>query len=823
MVRFMDDLLQEFIAETRDTLESLASELLIWENEPHDKERLDSIFRFFHTIKGSCGFLNLPRFERLSHAAEEVLSDVRDGKRDLSVGLVDAILAVTDRIGDLIAVMESGEALPDQSDADLIHALSVIPQTANGERPSAAAPQPSAQIPELRDSVAKIRSIRIPLDLIDNLMNGVSDMVLARNEVSRCLRDVDNDPVLESAFDKLSSCIADLRDAIGQTRMQRIDRLFSPLPRVVRELSANLGKQVELETYGNSVELDREMLEMIRDPLTHIIRNSVDHGLETADVRRAAGKREVGKLSLSARQSGNQILIEIADDGQGINLDNLVARAVKAKVKTAAEAQNLSDKAKLELIFSPGFSTAETITAISGRGVGMDVVRSNIEQIGGSIDIENFPGQGLKITMRVPLTLTIMACLTVLAGGQQFAIPRSAVQEILFSDNRNVRKTTAGGIQSAYIRDVRLPHICLEDILGLEIASVDGTQRRTIITVSASSDLEYALEVSAVMDHEELVVRPGAPIIMADGIYAGTTLPDNGRPMLLLDPVGLAHRARLNVKRITDSADKNADNDNRDTDDSVAALLFRGLDKRLCAIPLGAMERVEDVPFDAISKIAGHVRVKMEDSNHLVYGLDTLPTSGTVKLLRLSDGHLHLRFAIEDVLDIVRLPAHIEPSTDHNVVAGIAQIGDQLVEVIDTHWIFANLGGDRLEKAMVQKPLCELSGSDDQWSRTILAPLIRSIGYDVTFAGDHAGHSARTEEMSRCPDIRVITEGDDDLATPNIVGADLAINPRSDDVICLTKDKPQPGDGAHPHRIHRYDRDALVSALQARRQHKAAS
>lgn len=802
----MDDLLQEFIAETRETLGSLASELVIWENDPTDKHRLDSIFRFFHTIKGSCGFLNLPRFERLSHAAEEVLSQVRDGAREPSAALVDAVLAVIDRIGELIAVMESGEALSDESDADLITALLDVPLLTDAEIAGAGEPSKLSEKDHVQPT-AKIRSIRIPLDLIDHLMNDVSDLVLARNEVARCLRDKNSDPMVDSAFDKLSSCIADLRDGIGQTRMQRIDRIFSPLPRVVRDLATSLGKKVELVTSGNNVELDREMLEMIRDPLTHIIRNSIDHGLESAQDRIAAGKSKIGHLSISARQSGNQILIEIADDGCGINLDRLVARAVDAKIKTAAEAQSLSDRAKLELIFSPGFSTADTVTAISGRGVGMDVVRSNIEQIGGSIDIENFPGHGLKITMRVPLTLTIMPCLTINAGGQQFAIPRSAVQEILYSNNSNVRVKMAGGMESAHIRGMRIPYVNLEDILGLDRGDDSTVARRTIITIIASSAMKYALAVESVLDHEELVVRPGAPVIMADGVYAGTTLPDNGRPMLLLDPVGLAERARLDLKYTESDEVAEASYDRTEEDETQSALLFRSNDGRICAISLGALERVEEVDARLISLVGGHMRLQVEDGSCRIFALDTVPTSGSVKLLRLSDGNVQIRYAVAEVLDIVRLPVKIDPVSDQEIVAGIAQVDGQLVEVIDTHWIFSRFQGDQTTAGQKAKPICQLAGSNDQWSRNILAPLIRSAGYRVTYEGQEQADAG-------VPDVVVLLDSQSDNSSSTI---------DRDKVPIIRLHSGDAATGPDAGVIHRYDRDALLAALQSEVNKKAAS
>jgi two-component system chemotaxis sensor kinase CheA len=782
----MDDLIQEFIAETRETLDALASELVLWEQNPHDSARLDSIFRFVHTVKGSCGFLNLPRFERLSHAAEDVLAQVRDGKREASAMLVDGVLSIIDRIGELIVVMESGEALPDGSDADLIAALDHRPHSP--QVPAVPATHPADDVSAARRHAA-IRSIRVPLDLIDHLMNGVSDMVLARNEVARCLRDDQNGPVLESAFERLSACIADMRDAIGQTRMQRIERIFGPLPRLVRDLCADLGKQVDLRTSGSDVELDREMIEMIRDPLTHIIRNSIDHGIESPAARSIAGKPTAGRLSISARQSGNQILIEIADDGRGIDIDKLVARAQAAKVRTATEIQGLSERARLELIFAPGLSTADQVTAISGRGVGMDVVRSNIERIGGSIDLENAPGKGLRVILRVPLTLTIIPCLTVRAGGQEFAMPRSAIREILFDNNDQVRIQQVGGRDLAYIRGECLPHVDLEALLGLEFNLHPVASHRTIITVNASSDLRYALAVEAVIDHEELVVRPGAPVIMADGLYAGTTLPDNGRPMLLLDPLGLATRAQLNEYAKVDR-DQRADAPALAEADGGSALLFKERAGVLRLIALTAVERVEDVAADRLALAAGQVRLRIENESRPVYGLDAAPQDGFVKLLHLSDGRLHVLYAVDDVIDIVRLPARIEPAQAPGLIGGIALIGDLQIEVVDPHWVFSTMVGT---PPVADRPACRLIGNDDPWTRNILAPLVAAAGYRPVF-GDV--QEAQASDAAMC-----IIVGDDAAAPAHASGQVIRLR----DTLS--------GGAADADTIYRYDRAALLGRL----------
>jgi two-component system chemotaxis sensor kinase CheA len=312
----MDELINDFIAETRDMLQALGEAIVAWEFAPHEGDRLDEIFRFVHTVKGNCAFFDLPRLARLSHAAEGALADVRAGARSADTALVNAVLAAIDRIGELVEALESGEALASEDDELLVAALAGN-EAGLLDRPGATA----AALPE---TIKRVRSIRLPVDLLDRMMTGVSDAVLARNDLARLLRDAPRDAAIQGAFDRVSACIADIRDGITRSRMQRIDTLFAGLPRMVRDLGAELGKQVRLQADGGDVELDREMIEMIRDPLTHIVRNAIDHGIEPPNERLAMGKLKSGVLKVSARQAGNQILIEVADDGRGIDGDAVV-------------------------------------------------------------------------------------------------------------------------------------------------------------------------------------------------------------------------------------------------------------------------------------------------------------------------------------------------------------------------------------------------------------------------------------------------------------------------------------------------------------------
>ena len=525
----MDDLIADFVSECREMLEALGGEIVAWEASPDDRARLDSIFRFVHTVKGNCGFFDFPRLEALSHAAEDALADCRAGRRTPDHALVSAVLAVIDRIGEMVAAIEAGEEFPAGDDEALIASL----------EPGAEAPAlPASADASLKPASAAPRTIRLSVELLDRVMSGVSDMVLARNELARRLRESDGDVMVDGAFERLSGIIAEMRDAITRTRMQRIENLFVALPRMVRDLAGDLDKQILVDIEGGDVELDREMIEMIRDPLTHIVRNAVDHGIETPAARRKAGKREIGILSVSARQSGNQILIDIVDDGHGIDGKRLVEKAIASGTLTKEEAAALTPREQLALIFEAGLSTANAVTAISGRGVGMDVVRSNVERIGGIVEVDSAVGRGTRMTLRVPLTLTIIPALTVSIGDQHFAIPRAAIEEIVRANGSSVTLERIGGAGIATIRGRRVPEISLADVLGLDSAMSD-LERTLVVIKPAGGDL-FALAVDRIHDHEELVVKPAAPAVMATGLYAGTTLADDGSPILLFDPAGLA-------------------------------------------------------------------------------------------------------------------------------------------------------------------------------------------------------------------------------------------------------------------------------------------
>jgi two-component system chemotaxis sensor kinase CheA len=770
----MDDLIADFVAESREMLEALGGEIVAWEANPDDRARLDSIFRFVHTVKGNCGFFEFPRLEALSHAAEDALADVRAGRRQPDVPLVSAVLAIIDRIGEMIAIIEGGEKLPEGDDSGLIEALE--PGAEGAAAPAAAA------VAELARGAAP-RTIRLSVGLLDRVMSTVSDMVLARNELARRLRETSTDVSVDGAFERLSSIIAEMRDAITRTRMQRIENLFVALPRMVRDLSAELGKQVLVDIEGGDVELDREMIEMIRDPLTHIIRNAVDHGIEGPAERLKAGKREIGILSVSARQSGNQILIDIQDDGRGIDGKKLVAKALDVGLLERDDAAKLTPREQLALIFEAGLSTAKEVTAISGRGVGMDVVRSNVERIGGIVEVDSVPGEGTRMTLRVPLTLTIIPALTVSIGSHHFAIPRSAIVEIVRANGESVTLDTLGGSGVATIRGKRVPEVALADILGLK-SEMPENERNLVVLRPAGGDV-YALAVERIHDHEELVVKPAAPQVMATGLYAGTTLADDGSPILLFDPAGLAEVGGVKLET-QDRTARVAEGPSTMAAQAVSVLLFRGLDGGRRALRLGVVDRIEEVPVSAIKPGAGQLRVQLGEAILPLAGVNADLGDEKVRVFRLNDGVHEIGYAFREVIDLSTIESDVIPAENPGEISAVTLIAGEPAELVDAHWLFSNHLGTAAGKPSEQ-PLCRLP-SGDPWMQNLLRPIVESVGYRVV--GDEH-------------------DGEADL----VITSERKAAAKAGRTIVL-RAEPEAA-GAKDDSIYRYDRAGLLMALKS--------
>lgn len=785
----MDELLTEFVAETREMLEAIGGELVAWEAAPEAGERLDSIFRFVHTVKGNCGFFDFPQLEKLSHAAEDALADCRSGARQPDRQLVSAVLAVIDRISDMVDAIEAGEEFAAADDEALIGALSL--DAADSADPASEA---------LQDEPAELaskptggpRSIRLPVELLDRMMSGVSDMVLARNDLARRLRENGDQPILDGPFERLSTIIADVRDAITRMRMQRIETLFTGFPRLVRDLSNELGKQVTLDLEGGEVELDREMIEMIRDPMTHIIRNALDHGFETPPERLKQGKRETGLLQISARQAGNRITIAIEDDGRGIDGEKVLAKAIDKGIVPAGEGALLSAAQRRALIFEPGLSTAAEVSGISGRGVGMDVVRANVERVGGSIELDSTAGQCTRILLRLPLTLSIIPALTVETGGQRFAIPRASVEELVSGQRDHVEFAQVGDCLLATLRGRRVACLSLADILGVEgrKSARDGT---LVLLRLPGGDL-FAISVDQILDHEELVVKPIAPAVMETGLYAGTTLLDDGSPVLLLDVAGLARGADLRAEARHRGAQSDRDEEAEAETPGEPVLLFIGLDGRRRAIRMDVVSRIETVDPASVDVSGGGAQVVIGDRILPLAGLgDADPAqaakAGKIGLFRIEDGHSELAYAFLEILDTAALEQEIIAAETVSEIEGLTLICGEATELVDSHWLFATRARTtRVGAAQA----CRLP-LDDSWARQFLRPLVEAAGYRVIGFDDDEDAAIA---------VAAIENGED--------------APRAGRVIWLRATPEAPAtdaEGRAPDTIYRYDRAGLLAAL----------
>ncbi len=712
----MDELLVDFLSESAENLESIGADLVRWEEAPGDRALLDRVFRVVHTIKGTCGFLNLPRLGRLAHAAEAPLAKARDGATVPDNHFISTILAAFDAIQAQLAALEAEGAEPDGNDDALIAVLETVGRDAGVVERSGIDrrnPLPGAARPAA--------AVRIGVNLLDELMESVSELVLARNALLQ-LGMAEDGGALATAIERLSASVSEVQDRVTRTRMQPIETLFGPLPRMVRDLAAELGKSVRLDLAGGRTELDRQLIEAIRDPVSHMIRNAVDHGIEFPDERRRRGKREEGLITVSAHQSGSQIVIELSDDGAGIDVEQLRSKVVGAGLRPAADVLRMSDDDARQLIFEPGLSTSRTVTAISGRGVGMDVVKTNIERIGGTVDLDSTPGQGTCIAVRVPLTLSIVPALMVEVGGQRLAIPQAGILEVARVDGP-VAVEVIGDTELLRLRGSHFPVIDLARQLGL----VPDEGERFAVLVRSGRLEPCAFLVDRLLDQEEIVIKPVAPVIAASGLYSGAAVLGDGRPVLILDLSAIGVAANL-VER--DGGSLGAA---RDAPPPAAAIdplvLFRMDDGIQRAIPAVLVSRVETVPSGAIQRTSREwvlVRDDMTIPLRALAGIDPVVAS---QVLIIDQDGAQMALPISAVVDIVTDPVVIQSAiSDDPMVAGTAVIDGQVTEILDPTALLGDVSVTSRRRGTV---LCALKSG---WAAMLLKPALERAGYDVIIA-----------------------------------------------------------------------------------------
>jgi two-component system, chemotaxis family, sensor kinase CheA len=764
----MDDLLREFLTETSESLNLVDSELVRFEQEPNNGAILGNIFRLVHTIKGTCGFLGLPRLETLTHAAETLMGKFRDGM-PVTAEAVTLILSTIDRIKSILDAIEKSEQEPSGGDADLIDPLGRM------ARQEAAAPPPPApvelKIPDKADAPEKAdkqdkperpddergdrlanHSIRVNVDTLDHLMTTVSELVLTRNQLLEIVRRHE-DSDFKVPLQRLSNVTAELQEGGMKTRMQPIGNAWQKLPRVVRDLCAELGKDIELTMRGADTELDRQVLDLVKDPLTHLVRNCADHGIESPAERIAAGKPPKGTIRLSAWHEGGHIIIEISDNGRGLDLAGITAKIVEKGLASEAQLAAKSEAEICNFIFAAGFTTAAKVTSISGRGVGMDVVRSNIEQIGGTVDLKSVSGAGTTFTIKIPLTLAIVSALIVEAGGERFAIPQLAVLELVRAGNNGEHRIEH--IKDAPVLRLRnklLPLVRLKEVFRL--GACDNENGFVVVTQVGSQ--VFGIVVDGVFHTEEIVIKPMSSKLRHIPVFSGTTILGDGSVIMIIDPNGVAQALGRAVAAAARAENSELQSREEESDeDTVSLLVFRAGSQQPKAVPLSLVTRLEEIDCRKIEISDGRHLVQYRDQLMPLLRIDaetSLKKEGAQPILVFSDQGRSMGLVVDEIIDIVEERLDIEVSSDRPGLLGYAVIKGATTEIIDVGHFLPQAFADwfrRRDPSAARLARTVLLVDDSAFFRDLLAPLIKAAGYRVVTAASAADALAALKSDSR--------------------------------------------------------------------------
>lgn len=829
----MDDLIAEFITETNESLEELDNDLVNLEQNPNDKDLLSKIFRLMHTIKGTCGFLNLPRLEKVAHHAENVLGRFRDGDLDVTPDCVSLIFESIDTIKFIVGEIAMNGSEPETDSSSLIRRLDEVyegkssaattastpdiqsaeaaqpadmpeeefeavmatgsgddsftaPDTAmNAERVDIAVPAlppetAPALLHETRDSAPdttaqqhhgqsqnaqSTQSLRVNVEVLEDLMTMVSELVLTRNQLMQILRS-HTDSDFTAPLQRLNMVVSDLQEGVMKTRMQPIGNAWSKLPRIIRDLSIELNKKVDLVMIGQDTELDRQVLEFIKDPLTHMVRNSADHGIESPAARLAAGKPEMGTVTLNAYHEGGHIIISIADDGKGLSTERIKEKIIANGLASAEEVAAMSPQQLHQYIFRAGFSTAEKVTSVSGRGVGMDVVRTNIERIGGSIELHSVEGKGSTFTIKIPLTLAIVSALIVESAGERFAIPQLAVRELVMAGTQgDNRIETINDVPVFRLRDHLLPLITLSDVLKIKTPQQGrepASQNRYII-VTQVGNYSFGIIVDRVFDTEEIVVKPVASILRNIDIFSGNTILGDGSVIMILDPNGLARASGEIDLNKSNAATSAADALFKDqSQDKVSLLLFMAGDETPKAVPLSLVSRIENVDLNKIEHSGNTMVVQYRGALMPLLKLNdavTLEGHQEKPVLVFNDKDSSVGLIADKIIDIAEDHIKMQQTATTEAQSGIlgsAIICDRATDIVDVAHYLASLNKNWY-KDHGDEPFQSGSGArhgahgvgnsyghdqprkrhillvdDSPFFRNMLTPMLSMAGYAVT-------------------------------------------------------------------------------------------
>jgi two-component system chemotaxis sensor kinase CheA len=735
----MDELTREFLIESQEGLDRMERCLTDLEQSPDDAALIAEIFRSVHTIKGTTGFLGYKRLEKLAHAGENLLGLLRDGKLTANAPIVTVLLHLLDGLRLILRNIEAEDHEGPGDDADLIDQLEGLqfsdttPQPAFATVVPAGAPPPkrprrkrarqtappesfesrildsttSAPSPKTVKAEALIAredvnagprisssstaesTLRVDIALLNRMMNLVGELVLTRNQILQATATYPGFTLLSRRLDMVT---ADLREAVMKARMQPVSNVFSKIPRMVRDLSQALKRRVRLEMEGQETELDKSLLEAIKDPLTHAVRNAIDHGIEAPEVRLAAGKDPEGTLKLRAMQEGSHVIIEVSDDGAGIGVDKVRTKAIERGIITAERAAQSSERELLQLIFMPGFSTASAITNVSGRGVGMDVVRTNVEKIGGKVELDSRSGKGTTLRLRIPLTLAIVPALIVRNAGQSFALPQSALSELVHV-RRDLADAMIEWIDDAPLYRLRgrlLPLVILDDLVGGNKACRRLAERDIFIAVLDADGRVFGLVIDGLADPEEIVVKSLNASLKGIGLYSGATVLGNGDLALILDSGAIAQKAGI---KLTGGAEDGALTGSTGaiagSGDKAVEYLLVDAGGRRAAIPLEKVLRIEQLPISRI-EYAGFRPVlgfegqilPVEDAGHILTTAAIGDPSARVVIVVCREGNRQVGIVVSHVLDVAPGSDLLEAGTCQHA-AGATLLKDRVTDIVD--------------------------------------------------------------------------------------------------------------------------------------------
>lgn len=745
------DLTKDFLIESSENLGRLDQEMVQLEQRPKDATLLGSVFRTIHTLKGTCGFLGFQTIETITHHAETILQQVRSGERDLTPDVVSIILETVDTVKVELGAIEQTGKESDATYLELVGRLEAVAagkvEAGGGGGEAAPAHLTGVDVNPVeaasKGSVVADSTIRVDVSLLDKLMNLVGELVLARNQVLQLTSKIE-DSSLNATSQRLNLITSELQEGVMKTRMQPIGVVWSKLPRVVRDLAAVCGKQIALEMDGAETELDKTILEAIKDPLTHIVRNACDHGIESVDVRLRNGKPAQGRLMLRAFHEGGSVNIEIADDGGGIDGQRVKAKAIQQGLIREDHADRMTDRELANLVFLPGFSTAREVTSISGRGVGMDVVKTNIEKIGGTVDLLSTRGQGTTIRIKIPLTLAIIPGLVVSVRQERFVIPQASLLELVRLEPEETNRLIewVGETPLYRRRGHLLPLAFLDRVLQLDDGAGANAEVLNIVVLQAE-DRQFGLVVDRVNDTQEIVVKPLGKQMKGLNCYAGATIMGDGRVSLILDVLGIALRS--GVLREGRGASRGEEKTNAEVtgDARNPMLLFRAGEFERLAVPLSLVARLEEIRPDRIEFAAGSPVVQYRGQLLPLVGLNGLtglPAGGAasppVPVIVFADGENRIGMMVDEIVDIVEEEIRVRRPSTRPGILGSAVIGEQVTDVLDLQAVIRSADTGWFEKDHEERALRILIAEESPFSRGLLRSSLEMGGYAVAEAVD---------------------------------------------------------------------------------------